>query len=323
MADQVFAGLCGILFFIGIGYGVIRPAMSPLAEDENLPTLRLVQPGIPLIRSWTRDDARKYYFETLELSEQKKDEKPDIVIWPESPLPIPLAEEVAAQQHIAKILKKDGYFIGGTLQQSFTKEGKVKIWNSLIVLNQEGKITHIYDKHLLVPFGEFVPFRSILPSGIVKITSGDTDFSRGKGPETVTIPPYPPFSPLICFEAIFSGKVIAKGSPRPRWLLNITNDAWFGQTSGPYQHLQLARMRSIEEGLPLIRAANTGISIVFDSFGVEIKRLGLDKRGVLDVKLPPALKEPTIFAKYGSLIYIGLMVFVLFMSLIIRSPLKK
>ena len=159
-----------------------------------------------------------------------------------------------------------------------------------------------YDKHHLVPFGEYIPLRWILvPLGLEKLTYGAIDFSRGPGAQTLSVDGLPPFSPLICYEVIFPGAVVGKGL-RPAWLLNVTNDAWFGTSTGPYQHFASARFRSVEEGLPLVRAANTGISAVIDPYGRIIAELGLGREGVIDSTLPKPLPGLTPFARFGNAI---------------------
>ncbi len=148
-----------------------------------------------------------------------------------------------------------------------------------------------------MPFGEYMPFRDILP--VAKLTYGTTDFSPGPGPRSLTVAGLPPFSALICYEAIFPAAVVEPGK-RPGFLLNITNDAWFGVSSGPYQHFASARLRAVERGLPLVRAANTGISAVVDALGRITARLGLGREGVLDAALPAALDAPTPYAGWGD-----------------------
>jgi apolipoprotein N-acyltransferase len=172
----------------------------------------------------------------------------------------------------------------------------VEIWNSLQALNHQGEIVATYDKAHLVPFGEYVPLRGILP--LAKITAGGINFTAGKGAATVDLPGLPPASPLICYEVIFPGEVVDRAN-RPSWLLNLTNDGWFGLSAGPYQHLAAARLRAVEEGLPLVRAANTGISAVVDPYGRVIGEIPLGTQGVLDSTLPLALSPSAPFAAIG------------------------
>ena len=147
-----------------------------------------------------------------------------------------------------------------------------------------------------MPFGEYQP--SWFPLPIQVVPGGG--FQPGPGPRTLHVPGLPPVGPLICYEAIFPGQVVDEAD-RPAWLVNITNDAWFGNSTGPRQHLAAARLRAVEEGLPLLRAANTGISAAFDPRGHEVARLGMNRAGVLDVDLPAAL-QPTLFARLGLLV---------------------
>ena len=174
----------------------------------------------------------------------------------------------------------------------------MRFWNSLIAIDGKARSVAAYDKARLVPFGEYVPLRSVL--AFTQVTGGRFDFSRGPGPTTLSVEGLPPFSPLICYEIVFPGRVVGPGE-RPRWLLNVTNDGWFGDSAGPYQHFAAARMRAVEEGLPVVRAANSGISAVIDPYGRVIRRLGLGRAGVVEAGLPVALPEPTVFARFGHL----------------------
>ena len=167
-------------------------------------------------------------------------------------------------------------------------------------MNSSGGIAATYDKHHLVPFGEYVPLRRLLGRlGLKKIVQFQGSFDVGPGPVTLDLPGMPPVSPLICYEAIFPGEVVAPGA-RPQWLVNITNDAWFGTATGPYQHFSQVRLRAVEQGLPVIRAANSGISALIDPYGRVGESLGLDRRGVIDTALPVAL-PPTLYARLGDL----------------------
>ena len=162
-----------------------------------------------------------------------------------------------------------------------------------MAINSEGDIYARYDKNHLVPFGEYVPFAPLFEAvGLGQLTGG-VPFTPGVNLQTIELPGVPSFSPLICYEAIFPGQVV-RDDERPEWMLNISNDAWFGLTSGPHQHLALARLRAIEEGMPIVRSTSTGISAVLDGFGRTVGAMGLNKRGILDLPLPVALEEPSI-----------------------------
>ncbi len=309
------------LFVIFAGtsiWGGMRATDTPVQAQDKQMIVRIVQPCVPLEMNWSKDKARAQLQELLELSSMPAGATPNIVIWPESALPLLLADDEGARKVITSKLPAGTYLMSGSLRVIKKPGEKTVVYNSLVMVDPAGHVSATYDKHHLVPFGEYLPLRDLIPSGIKKITSGEIDFSRGPGSETIAVDPIPAFSPLICFEGIFTGEVAAHGPPRPQWLLNITNDAWFGHSSGPYQHLQLARMRSIEEGIPLVRAANSGISAVFDAFGREVARKPLGEKGILDAPLPPALQEPTIFAKYGVLIFLVLMAGMLVLAIVTR-----
>ncbi|MBL8643310.1 MAG: apolipoprotein N-acyltransferase, partial [Rhodospirillaceae bacterium] len=197
--------------------------------------------------------------------------------------------------------------ITGVPRASVGQNGLEEIFNSMLVVRTNNSIAALYDKTHLVPFGEYLPLRGLIP--FRKLTEGTMDFSPGPGRTTVSVDNTPPFSPLICYEAIFSGEVTSPATAdgaRPLWLLNITNDSWFGDSSGPRQHLAEAQLRAVEEGLPLVRVANTGISAVIDPYGRVLSRIGLNERGTLDSPLPQALPSPTLFGRGGQSIPIAL-----------------
>jgi apolipoprotein N-acyltransferase len=184
--------------------------------------------------------------------------------------------------------------------------GKRHFYNSLYVFGPQGRLAASYDKFHLVPFGEYLPFEDVLERiGITKLVGFPGSFSAGDGPHTVDVPGAPPAGPLICYEILFPSAVV--GARRPAWFVNVTDDSWFGPWAGPRQHLLAARVRAIEEGLPLARAANTGISAVVDGKGRIVAQLGLDETGVVDALLPRA--EPaTPYATTGDLLFFVLLI---------------
>ncbi|HUI17206.1 MAG TPA: apolipoprotein N-acyltransferase [Alphaproteobacteria bacterium] len=281
--------------------GAVRLADASTALVPNV-TLRLVQPDIAQRDKWDPARVRDNLLELMRLSLAPGYDRISDLVWPEAAVPFYLANEEAVRRELARLVPKDGLLLTGTLRRApieataTTIGGGYDAYNSLEALDGAGQIVASYDKFHLVPFGEYIPLRGILP--IDKLTPGRGDFSSGPGPRTLALPHLPPVSPLICYEAIFPGDV-ADPARRPRWLLNVTNDAWFGDSSGPYQHFESARLRAVEEGLPLVRVANTGISGVVDPYGRVTARLGLGAKGILDVQLPAALAGATPMVRFG------------------------
>jgi apolipoprotein N-acyltransferase len=187
----------------------------------------------------------------------------------------------------------------------------------MLALDASGKVVAAYDKAHLVPFGEYLPFAPLMARlGFSKLARGAAGFAAGEGRRSLSLPGLPPFSPLICYEVIFPAEVVGAGA-RPGWLLNLTNDAWYGRSAGPYQHFAMARVRAVEEGLPLVRVANTGISGVVDGYGRVLRRLGLGQAGIIDSKLPKALATAPPYARFGDIgIGMLLVVAVVFLSII-------
>lgn len=216
---------------------------------------------------------------------------PTLVVWPETAVAYLIGPDTPLTG-LAGAVPPGGTLLFGAPRED--AEGRV--YNSVLAMAADGSTRWSYDKAHLVPFGEYVPLRSVLP--LEPIVQGSRDFTPGPGPQTLALPAAPPVSPLVCYEAIFPGAVAA--ASRPGWLLNLTNDAWYGRSSGPYQHLAITRLRAIEEGLPIVRAANTGISFVADPYGRSLAMLGLGEAGSLDAPLPRAL-PPTLYSRIGDL----------------------
>ncbi|MHA1599250.1 MAG: apolipoprotein N-acyltransferase [Alphaproteobacteria bacterium] len=278
--------------------GALRLAAAPAPGTAVVPDvrLRLVQASIPQALKWVPEMRRRHVDQQRQLSLRAGPAPVTHIIWPETAVPYLLDQDPDLRRILAEIVPLGGLLITGTPRAA--DAGDPRLWNSLQALDEYGEIVATYDKHHLVPFGEYTPLRRLL--GAMKLTTGSTDFSAGPGPMTLTLPGLPAASPLVCYEAIFPGQVVAAGD-RPGWLLNITNDGWFGNSSGPYQHLASARMRAVEEGLPLIRVANSGISAVVDPFGRLIGHLALNQIGVLDASLPLPIAGGTLYARIGNL----------------------
>lgn len=271
------------------GAGWHRLAL-PMPEAHPLRVV-LVQGNIPETMKWDPAialDTFRIYLRLTREGVAAAEGHPVAVVWPETASPYLLETDGGARQAIAEAAGPGVPVLAGSIR--FDQAGRPR--NSMIVVDGAGPPAAIYDKWHLVPFGEYQPAWFPLP---IQVVPGG-GFAAGPGPRTLNVRGVPPFGPLICYEAIFSGEIV--GRPRPNWLVNITNDAWFGNSAGPRQHLEAARMRAVEEGLPLLRAANTGISVGFDARGHEIARLGLGRRGVLVVRLPAAL-PPTVYAALG------------------------
>lgn len=303
------APLLGRLGWLGMAGGLASVALLGLirlwpAEPEPFPiVLLLVQGNIAQETKW-REDSRFPIFQRyidltrggVRLAEQEAPDSRIVAIWPETASPFLLASDREAAILATAPLPPGALLLAGTVRAEFDAEGRpARVWNSLVALDAKGALLDIYDKVHLVPFGEYMPARGLLP---VRLVQSAFDFSAGPGRRLVDIPGLPGFAPLICYEVIFPGAVTPR--TRPGFLLNITNDAWFGVSAGPHQHLATARLRAVEEGLPLVRAAQTGISAVFDSRGREVARLGLAETAVLLAPLPRP-GAPTPFSQLGLL----------------------
>jgi apolipoprotein N-acyltransferase len=226
---------------------------------------------------------------------------------------------------IADLLAKGTILITGAVRAPDLPPGVrfTRAYNSIYVIDHDGSVLSVYDKLHLVPFGEYLPFQDWMEKlGFVQLTKVQGGFIPGTRRRTMAIPNAPRMLPLICYEAIFPGS-LASRDDRPGWIVNLTNDGWFGISTGPHQHLQQARLRAIEQGLPVVRAANTGISAVIDPLGRIVARLDLGVEGVLDSSLPSAI-PPTIYVRIGdipaAIIVFAALMFVIRRRVVRRAP---
>ncbi len=294
----IAACLCALAVFAAIAVaGAVR--LGDRVADVPDIRLRLVQPNIAQSDKWDRELAPQHFALHVALSQRPGPEPVTHVIWPETATPYAVGRYPEIRQAIAAATPAGGLVVTGTAR--FSDTPRRQIWNSLAAVDDQGAIVGTFDKFHLVPFGEYVPLRGILP--VEKITPGRLDFSPGPGPRTLALPGLPPVSPLICYEVIFPGRVTESGpmAERPGWLLNLTNDAWYGETAGPHQHFAMTRTRAVEEGMPLVRVATTGISGVVDPHGRVIASLPLGVQGVVDSPLPKSLESPTPFARWRNI----------------------
>jgi apolipoprotein N-acyltransferase len=295
-------------------------AMVETASSQSpAPLVRIVQPSIPQNIKWDRtrrDEIVSTYLEMTARPWPAGLQVPPLVVWPESALPLLLAEEEGLREQIAGLLPQGSFLLTGGLHRVLESDGTARIFNSLLVIGPDGHIMGRHDKVRLVPFGEFLPFPAILePLGIRQLARLPSGFSEGEADKVVTVPGMPAFAGFICYEAVFP-----RSFPRkvlPKVLVNVTNDAWFGTSGGPHQHLVQARFRSIEQGLPMIRAANTGISAMIDPAGRVQAKLPLFETGILEVPLPTVLPA-TLYAMWGDSLFAALTLVFLTVVLICR-----
>lgn len=299
-----------VLVLAGWVYGSARLAGDTGGTVPNV-RLRLVQPNVPQSLKWDPAARVANFRKSLELTRGPGFDSRTTVIWSETAVPFVLTDfnrdAPALRAALAQVTPANGLLITGGLRAERSAAGAIRLWNSLFALDPAGQIIVSYDKHHLVPFGEYVPLPWLF--GFARVAPGAIDFSRGPGPQTLELPGLPPVSPLICYEAIFPEQVVDPAH-RPGWLLNVSNDGWFGLSAGPHQHFAAARFRTVEQGLPLVRATNDGISAVVDAYGRIVSELGLGQTGVVDAPLPDALPPPP-YARWGDWAVLGLNVLLL------------
>ncbi len=285
----------------GIGsWGAQRIAAHPVESVPSV-TLRLVQPNTAQTERLDRANDPMVWDRLVGLSQDARFAGVTHIIWPESaPMGFLARNPERLKQLGSSVLGPEMVLLTGSLRAEDRQEGGYTFYNGFLAVDESGRVSATYDKHHLVPFGEYMPFKQLFELvGIGKIAREISGLSAGAGPRTLAAGAGPAFSPVICYEIIFSGAV-ADRSDRPGWIVNVTDDDWFGNSTGPRQHLALARIRAVEEGLPVVRAANGGISAIIDPFGRVEASLALKTRGVLDGRLPKAMK-PTIYSQIGDI----------------------
>lgn len=301
--DRRLCAFIAATFIAAFVWGGLRLWLHP-TDTKDAAMVRIVQANVPQSAKWNREIERRNIEKHARLSD--KNNPADVVVWPETavtndPILVPEIGAIAASG-----LPAGSFGIMGSLRiTAGDTPDRPRFHNGVYLIGSNGQVLGSYDKFHLVPFGEYMPFRAQL--NMTPIAAGISnigDFTAGPGAQTLAGgPDVPPFSPLICYEVIFPAAVVGRDMERPGWLVNVTNDGWYGKSSGPYQHLEISRVRAIEEGLPLARAANTGISVMTDPLGRITARLGLGEEGAITTPLPHAL-PPTFYSLFGDTLFL-------------------
>ena len=302
----IVLGVAGLLAWprpwrVAAAFAVLALAWTHGAWREAQPVaggtgvfLRLVQPNAEQGLKWDAGQARVFFDRQIAFTEAGS--RPDLAIWPETAVPYLLEDYPEVGERIGKAGRGSPVAVGVQRVEGW------RFWNSLAVIGPDGGVTAGYDKHHLVPFGEYIPFGDLAYRwfGLVAFAAQEGNgYSAGAGPAVLDLgPKLGKVLPLICYEAVFPQDLL-DAPARADWILQITNDAWFGEWTGPYQHLAQARLRAIEQGLPFVRVANTGISALIDARGRVVESLPLGEAGYLDVELPGPL-PPTPYARFGE-----------------------
>ena len=261
--------------------------------------VRLVQPSIPQTLKWDKTVLEENLQKYVDLSREKDNSYISFTVWGETAYPYDLLYDEVHKRKLATAVPPYGYLITGFLRR--VDDGyNYTPYNSFGVINKQGELVGWYDKSHLVPFGEYIPLRQYLPEWVRPVANVVAEFGRGEKFKTLQVGNYPEFAPLICYEVIFSDEIIKKGDKRPAWAVVLTNDGWYGMSAGPYQHLAAAQMRAVEEGISIVRSANSGISAVIDPYGEIIARIPLGESGSKDALVKPEESHLTVFGKYGN-----------------------
>ena len=298
LKTKAAATAVALVVLIGLmGCGAAR--LSAPAGSTSL-RVRVVQADVEQADKWTREAFQQIFDTYTGLTAQAAADgrPPQVILWPEGAIPadsaVFLAEGTWTHDALMAAMRPGQILLIGVERSDGVGQG-ARYFNSVLALRRDpGRLTPLalYDKHHLVPFGEYMPMDKLMGAiGFKALVHVGDGFTPGPRPGPIAPPGLPPLQPLICYESLFPA-FVASDRPRPQWIANLSNDAWFGRTSGPWQHLNLASYRAIEEGLPLVRATPTGVSAVIDAHGRPLKQLGLGARGVIDMDLPAATASP-------------------------------
>lgn len=288
-----------VMILVGVSaFGALILKNNPTTFDRAVPKIKLVQPCVDPQKKWDPNHLNVVINDLLELSFKDLKDNVGMIVWPEAAIPLRINKQKELKHYFASFLNPQNHLVTGTVLSE-----KGQDYSAMIVLDHQANIVQAHRKAHIVPFGEYIPLKKWVP--LHKLTPGSQDYTAGAHVLELSVKQYPDFLPLICYEAIFS-KFLRDQSvdaqEKSQWILNITNDAWYGDSVGLWQHLANVRFRSIEEGLPLVRCANNGISGVIDAVGRIIFKTSINAKGAFDVALPLPIKTPW-FSKNTYLIH--------------------
>ncbi len=294
---RVLGAVIGGFVFV-FAFGVLRVPMATPVADPDRTIVRVINPNVEQRLKFLPNGETRLFEQAVGLGQTAADSSVDIIVWPEATTSFDLSSSPVAMQYIGDMLGEDQVLLAGSSRVVFDPVDRRRFHNSLQVYDTNGALKDIYDKSHLVPFGEYVPIKWFFNTiGFEQLTRARGALTPGEGLRTLALEGAPSFSPLICYEAIFPGHVV--GDRRPDFLLNVSDDSWFGKAWGPRQHFVSARMRTIEEGLPMVRSANQGVTAVIDPYGRIVRKLEPDEEGGITEAVPRPL-SPTLYAMLGD-----------------------
>ena len=304
----------GIILVIAVlwGSGYLRLAAAESAESDIV--VRIVQPSIPQTMKWSREALEDNFKTYVNMTGKKGNLRPDLIVWGETASPFMLDVDEEHLQQLLPVIPQGSFLAAGMITYQPVK-GRYLPHNSMAVINSDGQIVDYYHKSHLVPFGEYIPFRDYLPAFIRPVANAIGTFGRGSGPKLIAAGQLPAFGAIICYEVIFPHQVVDENA-RPDFLINLTNDGWYGDSAGPYQHWAATKMRAVEEGIAIIRAANNGISGMITAYGQEKAVLLLNDKGIVDVRLNKPLLHPTLYSRLGNGVSLTFCLILLFLGVI-------
>ena len=312
------------LVMSAIAVGIFSFGYYRLGKADKEPTeykVRIVQPSIPQRLKWSRDSVAQNFAKYVEMSAQEGKDSVDFVVWGETASPY---NPKVLPEYVGEFMKavpQDGYLLFGVLDYELL-QGDYLHKNSMLAMNSSGEVVDSYDKMHLVPFGEYIPFRKYLPDAIRPVTNIIGEFKAGEEHKVIKLSDNKPaFGALICYEIIFPAE-ITDAQNRPEWIALLTNDGWYGMSMGPYQHFVAARMRAAEEGLPIIRSANSGISGIIDSYGRTVQKLDLYEDNILDGYIPKAI-APTIYSQFSNILVLVICLVLMLVILLLSYYIKE